>query len=91
MEDAVNINDLYPTGVPPECPKDSNTRDQMQKIARLVEDEIPDGWGFFVMVYPHEDNPGRMNYASKSRRDDVIKLMEEFIAKSKANPCAGHV
>jgi hypothetical protein len=69
----------------PETGKDAWTRDQMQKIARLVNEELPDGWGFFVMAYPFNDLAGRMNYVANGERSDVLKLMREFIAKNE-NP-----
>jgi len=78
---------------PPEGGKDAYTRDRMQKIARLVDEEIPQGWGFFVMAFPFgEKAPGRMNYVSNAKREDILKLMEEFIKKSnRSGTLEGHV
>jgi len=58
----------------------------MQKIARLVDEELPQGWGFFVMAFPFEDAEGRMNYVSNAKRTDILKLMLAFAAKSRTNP-----
>ena len=68
----------------PEGGKDAWTRDQMQKIAHLVNEELPDGWGFFVMAFPFNDGQGRMNYVSNAQREDVHKLMTEFLQKGGA-------
>jgi hypothetical protein len=65
----------------PEGGKDAFTRDRMQKIAHLVNEELPAGWGFFVMAFPFNDAPGRMNFVSNAERDHIYELMKEFIAK----------
>lgn len=76
---------------PPEDGKDAFTRDAMQKIARLIDEELPDGWGFFLMAYPFGEAKGRMNYVANGKRDDVIKLMKEFIEKNeKVKTLEGH-
>jgi hypothetical protein len=68
----------------PEGGKDAYTRDRMQKIARLVDEEIPAGWGFFVMVFPFHNAEGRMNYCSNGQRETIHELMREFIKKGGA-------
>jgi hypothetical protein len=76
----------------PESGRDATTRDHMQKIARAVDEMLPQNWGFFIMAYPFSDEPGRMNYISNGKREDVLKLMAEFIEKSKnPNDWAKHV
>lgn len=65
----------------PEDGKDAWTRDQMQKIARLVDEELPQGWGFFVMAFPFGESKGRMNYVANARREDIVKVMKEFLEK----------
>lgn len=71
----------------PEGGSDAYTRDRLQELARLIDEELPHKWGFFLMAFPFEDQPGRMNFVSNAKREDTIKLMKEFIAKSenKAN------
>ena len=67
---------------PPESPKDDNTRAVMQEIGRLVDDKLPDKWGFFVMAFPFNDAPGRMNYISNGGPRDILKIMQEFIQQN---------
>jgi hypothetical protein len=55
------------------------TRDRMQKIARLVDEEIPQGWGFAVLVFPFAEREGRVNYVSNGKRDDVIKIVRQWL------------
>lgn len=66
---------------PPENGKDAYTRDRMQRLASLIDNELPDGWGFFVMAFPFGDAKGRMNYVSNAKREDVHRLMREFLSK----------
>jgi len=67
--------------IKPEDGKDAWTRDQMQKLGRLVDEELPQGWGFFIMAFPFNDAPGRMNYVANGQQADILKLMREFIEK----------
>lgn len=62
------------------------TQERMQHIARLIDDELPNDWGFFIMAFPYKLGPGRCNYVSKARRKDVLEMMKNFIARSEANP-----
>lgn len=55
----------------------------MQHIAKMIEGEIPEGWGFILMTYPH-NTTGELIYVSNSNREDVIKCMDEFKEKTVA-------
>jgi hypothetical protein len=70
--------------LPPDSPRDANTREQLQAIGRAIDEGLPQGWGFFLMAFPFNDAPGRMNYISNANRTDVIKLMKEWIEKEEA-------
>jgi len=59
----------------------ADTREIMQDIAKDVKERIPEGHGFFVLVYPFEGFDGRANYVSNGKREDVINSMKEFIIK----------
>lgn len=74
--------------VSPDGGKDAYTREHMQRIANLVNEEIPAHWGFFVMTFPFDGNRGRMNYVSNAKREDIAKLMKEFLDKGGFRP--GH-
>ena len=59
---------------------------RMQKIARKVDEELPNGYGFVVLAFEFEDSDGReMLYVSNANREDVVKAMEEFAQKTKSN------
>lgn len=57
---------------------------KMQRIAKKVNDELPEGFGFIVLsfVFGH---PGQMMYVSNANREDVVQSMKEFIEKTEQN------
>lgn len=67
----------------PENPRDESVREHMRKIAMLVDEEIPTGWGFIVICFPIGDRLGRLNYVSNGKREEVLKLLKEFLYRSK--------
>jgi hypothetical protein len=70
--------------VPPETAQDDNTRVAMQKIARLVDEQLPDKWGFVVLAFPFNSTPGRMNYVANAKREDIVRSMREWLRKTEA-------
>lgn len=61
-----------------------NIKSKMQTIAKKVDDEIPEGFGFCVLVFPFgKTEDGQMMYVSNADRLDIVKSMEEWIAKTK--------
>lgn len=55
----------------------------LREIARLLKGVMPPGFGFtlFIFEYGDEVDHGSMFYASSSDRQDMIKVLKEFIAK----------
>jgi len=53
----------------------------MRKIGRRIEKEIP-GLGFMLIVFEFHE-PGMANYLSNALRHDMIKAMEETVARLK--------
>ena len=62
--------------------KDKEVRQTMQRIGKAVESQIPDGYGFFVLVFPFNDSKGRANYCSNGKREDVLNTMKEFLVQA---------
>lgn len=56
---------------------------KLREIAGILKGSMPFGWGFtlFIFEYGDEVDHGSMFYASSSDRDDMIKVLREFIAK----------
>lgn len=78
------------TNVPPLPGKDTYTRERMQKIARLVDEELPSGWAFIVLAMPMGESEGRVNYASNGCREDVINLLTNFLQNAKEDRIDRH-
>ena len=57
---------------------------RMQSIAKKVDEELPDNFGFVVLAFKFNEK-GEMIYVSNANREDVVKSMEEFIEKTKEN------
>jgi hypothetical protein len=61
--------------------KDANARDQLPKIAAMIDEELPEGWGFMLFAFPFGDEQGRCNYIAKCRREDAVKIVREWLEK----------
>jgi len=70
--------------------KDTYTRERMQKIAHLVDEELPVGWSFIVMAAPFNPADGRMNYVANGNREDVIKLLKNFLRHAEGGEFGVH-
>ncbi len=62
-------------------------KSKLQKIARKVDNELPEDFGFIVLTFKFNEKPdtAQMMYVSNANRDDVVKAMDEFIQKTKGN------
>lgn len=58
---------------------------KMQQIIEGVDYQIPKGWGCAVLVFPYNAENGICLYGATAERDDVVKVMEEFIEESEDN------
>lgn len=59
-------------------------KSKMQRIARKVDEELPSGYGFAVLVFNFgEGKDNEMMYVSNAERQDIVKAMEEWIEKTK--------
>lgn len=56
--------------------------DIMQQLAGYIQEQIGEKYGFCLLVYENDTAEGRLNYVSNSRREDVVKAMQEFIEKT---------
>lgn len=62
-------------------------KSKLQGIARKVDNELPEDFGFIVLTFKFNEKPdtAQMMYVSNANREDVVKAMEEFIQKTKSN------
>ena len=59
---------------------------KMQKIARKVDEELPNGYGFVVLTFNFgEGIDNEMMYVSNANRQDIVKAMKEWIEKTENN------
>ena len=60
---------------------------RMQKIARKVDEELPQGYGFVVLAFTFgEGKDNELMYVSNANREDIVKAMQdmqEWIEKTK--------
>ena len=53
-------------------------KSKLQRIARKVDEELPSGYGFAVLVFNFgEGKDNEIMYVSNADRQDIVKAMEE--------------
>lgn len=63
--------------------RDEQAKDRMQKIAKDITSQLPEGMGFVLLAFEFGDNPNRrLNYVSNSNRKDIVEVMKEWIRKT---------
>jgi hypothetical protein len=57
--------------------------------ARLNGDTMPERTtGFVLLMFPFHDHEGRCNYISNARREDIVVLLKEQLARFEGMPQA---
>ena len=52
-----------------------------RKLAKKIDEALPDGWGFTLFLYEYSDEPGgACFYISSSQRADMVKVIKEWLA-----------
>jgi hypothetical protein len=54
----------------------------MQETARMIATRLPAGTGFILLAFDLDTPHGRTEYIANGRREDCIKALKEFIAKT---------
>lgn len=62
--------------------------DLMNKIAKVLDAAFA-GNGFALFVFPFNTPDGRTNYISNANRQDMLKVLENFTQKHRAQPYDG--
>ena len=61
-------------------------KSKMQKIAKKVDEELPNGYCFVVLAFNFgEGKDNEMMYVSNANRQDIVKAMKEWIKKTEEN------
>ena len=71
---------------PAEGQRDANTRERLRQIGELINEELPQGWGYFLCAFPFNDGEGRCNYIANAKREDVITMLTNMLELWKQNP-----
>lgn len=59
---------------------------KMKAVAQAVGEFFGPDTGFILMVFPVDDHGGRCNYMSNARREDVVTLLKEQLARFEGQP-----
>ena len=64
---------------------DELVKSKLKDIAKMVDNELPKGFGFVVLSFKFNATPyaSEMMYVSNANREDVVQAMEEWIEKTK--------
>ena len=59
----------------------------LREIAGLLKDKLPSGVGFALFLFDYTVDtklPGNLFYVSSARREDMLRVLKEFIAKQES-------
>ena len=65
--------------------KDEIVKQRMNKISKCVDGLLPINYGFIVLAFGFKNEGKELIYASNANREDVVKVMKEFITKTEEN------
>lgn len=61
------------------APREVSPED-MERLARLVDEFLPIGHGFIVFAFPMGDaEDGRLRYVSNAKREDAVACLKEWM------------
>lgn len=62
---------------------------ELQGIASMVEQVLPDGMGFAVLVFEKNRDAGHIGWVANGRRSDMRRALAEFLSKWDAESRGG--
>lgn len=61
---------------------DPDMKRQLNGLARYIDNDLPDGWGFGLFLFQFGDGRGRsMMWISNGQRPDMVKALQEWISR----------
>lgn len=67
--------------------REKQANDVLQLIAKDIKEKLPESMGFALLAYEFGGaDDRRMMYISNSNREDVLKVMLEFVNKNLNDP-----
>ena len=64
--------------------RNEQAEEMLKEIGQLLRSACPEGYGFSLLIFSFGAG-GNMFYTSNAQREDMIKAMQEFIQKFRAN------
>lgn len=61
-------------------PVPDEVKAHLMKMAELMKDGLPKGWGFAIMLFTYGEG-GEFVWLSSAKRDDMLHVLAEFIGK----------
>jgi hypothetical protein len=62
----------------------NDVRERLQETARTIATLLPPHTGFVLLAFDMDTDHGRLEYVSNGRREDVVKVMREWIDKTES-------
>lgn len=61
-----------------------NIEFKLKELGDLIGSSLPEGWGFNLLLFDFikDGKAGSTFYISNARREDMLKLLAEFVEKS---------
>lgn len=53
---------------------------ELRTLATGIDEHLPDGWGFALLLFDFNTSEGAMFYISNADRADMITALREFLA-----------
>ena len=60
--------------------RDEEAEKVLKSMGRLLKEAMPPNYGFALLVFSYGEG-GNMFYTSSAKREDMIRAMQEFIAR----------
>jgi GGDEF domain-containing protein len=64
--------------------RDLQAEEVLKKFGQVLRDVMPPGYGFSLLIFTFGPD-GNLFYTSNANREDMIRIMQEFIAKFREN------
>lgn len=64
---------------------DEEVKKKLKDIAKKIDGELPDGYGFCLLTFGFNDVGKELMYVANANREDIVKVMKEWIAKTENN------
>jgi len=64
--------------------RNEQIEDLLRSLGNILKGSIPPGYGFTLLIFGFSPN-NELFYLSSAQREDMIRTMQEFIAKFREN------